>query len=169
LTGNHDIHYLPYFLNSREQYSGFQGSRAYEISHLIQANLSNLQMAFQYNDTLFTHAGVTNTWLKNNEFDKNENVVEFINQLFIHRPIAFKFVGFDPYGDSRESSPVWVRPRSLMSNAYKFDELRQVVGHTQYKKITIVKGQYYFTDAPESGEYLYIEDNAISIRNIFNK
>ena len=164
LTGNHDIHYLPYFMNSGEHYSGFQGSRAYEISHLIQANLSNLQMAYQHGDILFTHAGVTSTWLKNNDFDKNDDIIKFINHLFIHRPAAFRFVGFDPYGDSRESSPVWVRPHSLMSNAYQFNELKQVVGHTEYKNIKIVKDQYYFTDSPDSGEYLYIEDNLITIK-----
>jgi predicted phosphodiesterase len=167
LTGNHDVHYLAYYLNSGEHYSGFQRSKAYEISHLIQANLAHLQMAYRHNDILFTHAGVTNTWLKNNGFNKEDDVVEFVNQLFIHRPAAFRFVGLDPYGDSPGSSPIWIRPGSLMNDAYQLSELKQVVGHTQYKNIVIIKERYYFTDAPESGEYLCIEDDKISIRNLF--
>lgn len=134
LTGNHDTHYLPYFINTGERYSGFQGARFHEISHLIQANVAYLQMAFQYTDILFTHAGVTYTWLN------------------------------DPYGDSRHSSPVWVRPRSLMSNAYNYDEIRQVVGHTQHKQIAIIKDRYCFTDAPDSGEYLSIIDSQFIVK-----
>lgn len=165
LTGNHDTHYLPYFINTGERYSGFQGAMFHEINHLIQDNLSYLQMAFQYADILFTHAGVTNTWLNDNGFDKKSDVVQFINDLFIYKPSAFRFVGTDPYGDSQHSSPVWVRPGSLMSNAYKYDEIRQVVGHTQYKQILIIKDHYCFTDAPDSGEYLSIIDDQFLVRS----
>lgn len=63
LTGNHEMHYLPYFLKKGEHYTGFQHTRSYDISLLLQANLPHLQMAYRHQHILFTHAGVTYTWL----------------------------------------------------------------------------------------------------------
>jgi predicted phosphodiesterase len=165
LTGNHDVHYLPYFITMNERYSGFQAKYGYLISDLIQSNLHHLKMAYQHDSFLFTHAGVTNTWLNNNEFDNQQNAATFINELFQHKPTAFRFRGEDPYGNSIESSPVWVRPESLLKDAYHKDELKQVVGHTVFKHITIIEERYFFVDAQETREYVTLSANGHGIHS----
>jgi predicted phosphodiesterase len=166
LTGNHDIHYLPHFLRTNESYSGFQRFNASEISHLILENLQYMQMAHSHNNILFSHAGISNKWLIENCFNEDRDVADYINNLFKQHPFAFRFVGLDPYGDSPHSSPVWIRPKSLISNAYKSDELIQIVGHTQYRQIINFQDKIYFTDAPTSGQYIYIENNLIQIKQL---
>ena len=158
LTGNHDMHYLPHYINAGEHYSGFQAARAFDISHLLQTNLSNLQMAHQTGNFLFTHAGVTKSWLSNNNFEPTQPITTFLNDLLQHKPASFAFVGYDPYGNSVHSSPVWVRPESLMQDAYQKGELKQVVGHTVFKNITVVNNNFFFTDAQETRQYLTITD-----------
>lgn len=165
LTGNHDLHYLPYYITMNEQYSGFQARHAYTLSDLIQSNIHHLQMAHQHDSYLFTHAGVTNTWLEHNGFDDQQALTTFLNELFQHKPAAFRFRGDDPYGNSIESSPVWVRPESLMKDAYNKEQLKQVVGHTVFKHISIIEGKYFFVDAQESGEYLTISESGHNIHS----
>jgi predicted phosphodiesterase len=165
LTGNHDVHYLPYFISMNEHYSGFQARKAYTISELIQSNFHHLQMAHRHENYLFTHAGVTNTWLNNNRFDEDQDATTFINDLFQYKPAAFRFRGNDPYGNSIESSPVWVRPESLLNDAYKKEEFKQVAGHTVFKHITIMEERYFFVDAQETREYLTLSNNSHQIHS----
>ena len=62
LIGNHDIHYWPYFKSDwgcRRDDKNFD-----EISKLFLDNLSWFKISYLYNKYLFSHAGVTNEWLK---------------------------------------------------------------------------------------------------------
>jgi hypothetical protein len=159
------MHYLPYFITMGESYSGFQSTHAFLISDLIQSNLHHLQMAHQHDNYLFTHAGVTNTWLINHGFANQKEITVFLNDLFTHRPVSFRFTGNDWYGNSIESSPVWVRPESLMKDAYKKNELKQVVGHTVVPHINIVDDTYFFVDAQETKEYLTLSEDGYQIHH----
>lgn len=163
LIGNHDFHYLPAAMEMNETYSGFQDRHAFRISYLFQENLHQFSMCYQWENYLFTHAGVTHTWLDNAGYD-GEPVNVFINDLFKHQPLAFFFNGTDPYGDNVTQSPIWVRPDSLKKNAFKYETIRQVVGHTTHQEITIVKNRFFFIDTQgTSGEYLVIEDGKVRV------
>jgi hypothetical protein len=81
---------------------------------------------------------------------------------------SFRFAGFNAYGDSKESSPIWIRPKSLQKA--NRDTLRnqfiQVVGHTQQNKIDregkSSGGRYYYIDTlGTSGEYMIIDNGEI--------
>ncbi|MBE7173525.1 MAG: metallophosphoesterase [Williamsia sp.] len=158
LTGNHDFHYLPVARQRGEVYSGFQDRHAAEIGELIKENLRFLQMCYKEGDYLFSHAGLTHTWLNNAGYVEGE-VSTFINALFKTQPEKFSFNGWNPYGDNVTQSPIWVRPASLKKNAYKYESIKQVVGHTRVEKIEIVKDRYYFIDTLDSSrEYLIVED-----------
>jgi len=61
LVGNHDFHYLPEI--GENGTSGYQPRMAVSISHLINQNRDHLQMAYQFDDILVTHAGVSSEWL----------------------------------------------------------------------------------------------------------
>jgi hypothetical protein len=142
-------------------------------------------MAYQIDEFLFTHAGVSSDFM-DSVFGSTGWTVETLeadlNEQFRYKPQTFGFgmavdvtksLWLDPYGDNREQSPIWIRPRSLM--AANRETLRkqviQVVGHTGVTTMTgqekMSGGRYYLIDCLEtSGQYLIIEDNKISIGQI---
>ena len=157
LLGNHDYHYLPVARTSNGTYSGFQDRYAFQISDLLQMHRDLFQVCYRWEDYLFTHAGVTTTWLDHAGY-KGEEIDNFINELFRNKPQKFRFNGNDPYGDDVTQSPLWVRPRSLRKDAYGHGTIKQVVGHTSMKRLVIEEDHFYFIDTLDSsGEYMVID------------
>ena len=148
LIGNHDAHYM----DIGQQYSGYQWHHAPEIGELLKESREHMQWCHSVGRYLFSHAGVTKDWCENNEIDQ-DNLVESINS----KPIdAFKFVGWDPHGDTTISSPIWVRPNSL--NLNRIHGWHQVVGHTRQNKINIDDPYVTLIDCLEGGEALILEE-----------
>lgn len=174
LLGNHDFHYTPIAKQFGDRYSGYQAGASHLFSHLLQTHKDLLQAAFYHDGYLFTHAGVTNTWLKrtlgldsDDELEISVKIDDYINDVWKFSPRYFLFHGNDPYGDSVTSSPIWVRPQSLNEDAY---DAIHVVGHTTQKRIAVEpvrfleKGSGFFIDClGTSGEYLIIEDGVCRI------
>lgn len=184
LIGNHDFHYMP---GIDEQYSGYQHTLAPSISEVLEQNKHHLQMAYQFKDYLFSHAGVSGKFM-NSVFGKGEwsadNIAVDVNELYRYKPRSFMFGAavemkkmsfLDPYGDNTEQSPIWIRPRSLCGA--NMDTLKnkviQIVGHTEVSKITedIIKdgkkNRYWFIDClGTSGQYMVIEGDQININKI---
>lgn len=162
LFGNHDFHYLS---TSKFQYSGFQPTFKFsfqeQLHKAIDENL--LQMCFKYNSFLFTHAGISKTWCKNNNINL-DNIEESINDLFKFKPNSFEFTPgerMDNYGDDITQTPIWIRPDSLLENC--LDNYIQIVGHTTQKQITNADNKIMLIDTlGQSGEYLQILNNVIS-------
>jgi predicted phosphodiesterase len=158
LLGNHDYHYL---WTTNEHYSGYQPENRNQIAACLDAEIEdgNIQICYVFNDFLFSHAGVTKEWYENNIINKT-NIRDDINNLFKTNRDAFKFTPSNPmdnYGDSITQSPIWVRPRALLSN--KVDGFTQVVGHTHQQNIEI-NNDVIFIDTLEYGdEYLIINKN----------
>ena len=132
-------------------------------------------MAYEMDGFLFSHAGISQTWLDYRKYDNEYTIVDWVNDMWRYKPHTFEFVGRDPYGDSEHSSPIWIRPKSLQRANY--DTLRQqfiqVVGHTQQKKIDTegksTGGRYYYIDTlGTSGEYMIIEDSKINFKQTNN-
>ena len=179
LIGNHDHHYFPEIGYTGT--SGYQSRIAPSITQVIDENRHHLQMAYGFDKYLFTHAGVSPVFM-DQVFGENdwsvENVVVDLNELFRYKPMAFEFNGFDAYGDNTTQTPIWIRPRSLMSANKKHKKsLRkdyiQIVGHTQMKRLDLeggdkfTGGRYYFVDTMEtSGDYLIIEDNKLRVNSV---
>jgi hypothetical protein len=183
LIGNHDFHYTPTAGIFGDQYSGYQKKKAMEIGYELQKNMHLLQMAhaekLQYETVLFTHAGVTNTWIKRTMGLTTTDEVslvgipidEYINNVWQHKPNLFLFNGIDPFGDDVTQSPIWVRPDSLSNDA--LPGYVQVVGHTSVKRIGVEPlafldgGSGFFIDTlGHSGEYLILEDGKVSIGKV---
>ena len=170
LIGNHDLHYF----TGDNGTSGFQRSMYFPIHELVEANKHHLQMAYQYKEYLCSHAGISPEWLEERGWDGQESIVRFVNQVWKHKPGAFKFRGFDAYGDDTFQTPVWIRPRSLQracADHWIRKEYIQIVGHTQVDKIDIkgksTGGRYYFIDALPAGQYLVHDDeNGLTLGTI---
>ena len=179
LIGNHDHHYFPEIGYTGT--SGFQSTMAPSIMQVIDENRHHLQMAYSFGEFLLTHAGVSPVFMDQvfgaDDWSK-ESVVVDLNELFKYKPKAFEFNGFDGSGDNTTQTPIWIRPRSLMSvnknhkKGLKKDYI-QIVGHTQMRRLDLTGsdkftgGRYYFIDTMDtSGEYLVWQDNKLTINSI---
>jgi len=161
LIGNHDYHYMR---GITEHYSGYQAGARPAIEQLLYENRQHMQMAYGMNGFIFTHAGVSYDWLQLHGYDNESNLIDWINDMWKYKPNAFAFVGRDPYGDSKISSPIWIRPYSLQqaNRDTLRDQFIQVVGHTTQGKIDTegksTGGRYYYIDTlGTSGQYMVLE------------
>jgi len=180
LIGNHDLHYM----DIGEKYSGFQPGLQFDISAVLFENLPELQMAFSFDRYLCTHAGVSHIWMENTFGIYGWdcwNLVEKINEMFVFRPKAFCFSGWNSYGNDVTQSPVWIRiPALLASNKKRRSDSNywikknfiQIVGHTQVKDLNLghmrkyMGGKYYMADALEIGKFLIDIDGKLSAGEI---
>lgn len=172
LFGNHDFHYIV----DGERYSGYQNGFSFEYKDILNKALNKDLMQMCYVQDfgegngrfLFSHAGVSNVWCKKWEIDVN-HIEESINLLFKYKPFAFKFSGWDPYGDDPQQSPIWVRPKSLM--LYKVEGYTHVVGHTIQLDGIKLKNEpsIILIDALVENEYLVIDDGEISVGKAYDR
>jgi predicted phosphodiesterase len=165
LLGNHDYHYLSYV---HESYSGFQAGKKPFISIVVENAIEDglIQVCYIYKDWAFTHAGITNTWFKNN-CDEKEKIDDAINNTFLNHPSAFKFtegINHSNYGDDITQSPLWVRPKSLGED--KLPGVKQVVGHTHQKHILDYDDMIFVDTLEFENEYLIIKNNVPEIGQI---
>jgi len=166
LIGNHDYHYYP----GGETYSGYQHGAAPAIRQLLEENKHHLQMCYQLDNILFTHAGIGWDWLSyQNRYEPgvdSEAIADFVNAIWEYQPNRFMFYGIDPYGNSKTQTPIWIRPQALIAgnrDTFLKEEYIQVVGHTQVRKIDIegkaTGGRYYFIDTLDTSTQFLIYEN----------
>lgn len=153
LIGNHDFHYMPEA--GTDRYSGYNEEYGREIGLNIMAARRLMKMVHIEGNYLFSHAGVTNEWLKHNGIE-----VDKINETNLS---AFRFNRLDTsgYGNHKVQSPIWVRPQALVPDA-QLDYV-QVVGHTHQPQVTYYNGQFparvVMIDCQDQVEqYLIVED-----------
>ena len=179
LIGNHDHHYFPEVGYTGT--AGYQSGIAPSITQVVDENRHHLQMAYGFGEYLFTHAGVSPVFMDQvfgeNDWSK-ENVVVDLNEMFRYKPRAFDFNGFESSGDNTTQTPIWIRPRSLMSANKKHKkglkkDYIQIVGHTTMRKIDLkgndmfTGGRYHFIDTMDtSGDYLVWQDNKLTVNSI---
>lgn len=177
LIGNHDFHYLPY---AQEYYSGHQRKYHLVIQNILLKNIFHLSICHRIDNFLISHAGISEVWLNQwykrifkEELNDYDNVDLTVKKIWDIRPDAFKFAGWEPSGDSEESSPLWIRPKSLQranKNGLKKNYI-QIVGHTQHRNIDVkgvtTGGRYYYVDTLQSSkEYIILEDGKLSVQTI---
>jgi len=162
LMGNHDFHYL---LIPGERYSGFQEIMQVAYNEMVEKYIKNgsLQMChYEEDNLLFSHAGVTQTWLANSGYKGEYNVKdisEFINNLFKTDLSKFRFTGGDNTGNNITQSPIWVRPASLFKD--KVPNIVQFVGHTNIVDVTEMEGVWMCDALRTSGGYVEIINGEI--------
>ncbi len=164
LFGNHEYHYLK---NAKEQYSCYQYYESKEFGDMLETALEEklIQMCFIHEKFLFSHAGVTKTWLRSTGYTGEVNIEYFINALFYSKPEAFKFIRGENHskdGNDICQSPIWVRPGSLFKDA--MDNYTQVCGHTEQIGIDINEIATIIDTLGTSGQYLEIMDGRMAVR-----
>lgn len=183
LIGNHDFHY--YYDNpSIERYSGYSYARAKWATPMLKELINDETITAVYidktNKTIYSHAGISNTWAKT--FDKNifelNNYIKDTSKLHY-----FMFTYGSRYsksGDSNENSCIWIRPWSLLNDMYTDEDnylWTQIVGHTpctkhiaafvpyNNKNVSIDEGKLFLCDfLPKQYLVETIDNNGIIIK-----
>jgi hypothetical protein len=148
LWGNHEMFYL---LDSPWNYHGYNydcsGNRPvmhFDLHELFNKNFDMFQLAFQYDNYLWTHAGVHKGWYKIfekefEELDKNlrenldihyeyANLADKLNKAFIHRLKCLFHVGRLRGGTAKVGGPLWLDKR--LGFKKPLTGYHQIVGHT---------------------------------------
>ena len=171
LIGNHDFQYMRGIDN---KCSGYQSVNRTDIELALYNAEEHIQACYNYHGHLFSHAGVSYSWLKDNEWDENQPVEEFVNDLFKYKPRSFYFVGPNPYGNNPNESPLWIRPKALendiVENKFQF-KYCQIVGHTAKNSIeyTLSGAMWYVDCLDNHHEYMVIhKKEALMYKEIKN-
>ena len=143
-------HAISYYLD--EGCSGYQMDHAPEIKSFYIRYRDLYNVAYVYDNWLFSHAGVSAKWMQ----CCGIKTVYEINQLFRERPDFFRWVGPDGFGNNPNEGPLWIRPPALMNN--RVNGYNQVAGHTEMDQPGIMKKDkqiFVFCDTP-SHNYLTV-------------
>lgn len=166
LIGNHDYHYLP---NCEAAYSRFDGSIARDMEEILSAAIKEglVQVCFEAEGVLYSHAGFTKTWCSDRYVDM-DNIEEFCNNLLLHGTLDYGFLvkssTQDWSGDDVFQSPMWVRPDSLKRDG--IDEYTQVVGHTQFGRVMFGDDIAFIDCLGHCKEYVEVIDGEINRRKL---
>jgi UDP-2,3-diacylglucosamine pyrophosphatase LpxH len=144
LLGNHDIQYfIP-----KKKCSGYRGEMQYDLYDIFTENLDLFTMAYEQDNFLWTHAGVTSPWYRELVKDLNNPNYRFIEVVRERNPVSVAetinlawelrhpnlfAVDADSGGMSTWGSPLWVRPKTMEVHAFR--GLTQIVGHTHFPKL----------------------------------
>ena len=173
LRGNHDMEALGY---EWAECSPWFRNNHYRNDESRQWVLDLTQWVFVDGDIVYSHAGVTTTWMKRNGLtDVNEiNGLE-PSGIFGFTPCKFS----DYHGDSKTQPPTWVRPWTLFEDS--FGKYTYIVGHTTTKCVIDIKqevldtewgqdmyeqfkdkNQVWSCDCLGNGRYIVVEDGVIT-------
>lgn len=147
LWGNHEQHYL--FGYPQYGCSGYRAEMYPDLHQLLHESRTWFQLAWQQNDLLATHAGVTTHWYNTvfqeefaekcpEESKKDLSIADKLNLAFERRLASIFMVGKLRGGYSRTGGPLWADSIEFG----KFDllpNIHQVVGHNPVDSITTRK------------------------------
>lgn len=172
LRGNHDLQHLGY---SWAECSGrFIEVERWMSSETIKKRFLDLtQWVYIYDNIIFSHAGISETWWSNVKNLYSEVIdLEDINNIDPCEIFAFTPNRYSDYcGDSITQPCTWIRPIALIKDYIK--NYNQVVGHT---RVEIKDLHDLDNEIPHiilcdrlPDEYLVIEDNKFNIKRWLEK
>ena len=166
LFGNHELSYMGF------PCSGFN----YTVSKMLNEALSKdyrFGFAIHYDGVLYSHAGVTLSWLYQNKVLTRNDIrfrlpsrggAELLEKAISNVDKMETFAKVGPARGGKEApSLVWADLTELIADPAP---VKQVVGHTPVKEITNI-GRVWFTDVFSNGnkcdEYLLVVDGEPTI------
>ena len=151
--GNHDHSYW-----NSERCSGYNwhGRHLYMplLEDMFRENM--LDLIYIQDDIIFSHAGVSDYWLKKVTMLDDVREINF-DSVTLDSLDWNMLTGYDGYGNTISQSPIWIRPQSLLKS--KVDGYRQIVGHTNMGTPVDEQGLYFNDLLPDY--YIIVEDGNI--------
>lgn len=163
LYGNHELSYMGY------PCSGHHHNVAEEINAAIKDDYRFLY-AVGIDGVLYTHAGVLQSWLRNNKI-VNENTLRYrlgtdSGAVLLEEKInglpnlkALSQVGAERGGKDPAPGPLWADFRELIND--ELPTVKQVVGHTPISNIECVGNVWFcdtYSNGNQSNEFLLVEN-----------
>lgn len=131
LRGNHDMQHLGYHW---AECSGINWHVQDKMINMKERFLTNTQWVFVHDNIVYSHAGVSDVWMQNNDLTD----ISQINDLEPSEKFGFTPCKLSDYcGDSVTQPPTWIRPWALFGNT--FGDYTYVVGHTTEMDIVFMK------------------------------
>jgi hypothetical protein len=129
LLGNHDIQYI----DRKHRCSGLRAEMWHDFHDIMRRYSDLFQVAYQYEDILWTHAGLTaGSWKNFKSFlDKNNikygNYAEGLNAVYEMNYAPLFYIGFARGGSSQFPGIFWADKGELLKDP---ELVTQIVGHT---------------------------------------
>jgi len=150
LWGNHDICYV---YDDAPLCSGHRRDMKAQLkADLIDDNKDLFKIAYQYENYLWTHAGVSNKWAKTNEkhlqdnADRCNNLADILNNLSqTTEGRAVLFTIGRIRGGWEEGGPLWADKSETDKDFLKREALKefhQIVGHSKVRDIVTETKEY---------------------------
>jgi hypothetical protein len=154
LLGNHDLHYITEKIGRGTRWNSEVAAEAFE---LFTNNKDLFQYAYQEEDCVFTHAGISHNWFINYfRGDIRENIAGQLNNPTPEQETHLYACGIARGGLDRYGGIFWADIRELNTPLRGFT---QVVGHNRVDDITDVTtngGRVIFCDCLFNQYYLKI-------------
>lgn len=130
LLGNHDCHY--YFTNLLpcSRYDEVNSSR---INDILTSNKTLFKILYQYEDILYSHAGVVKDWL--DKYCGGKSTDELLNKPIDYFHDKLEVVSYMRGGWENFGSCIWSDVREFKNDLNYY----QIFGHTQLKDELICK------------------------------
>lgn len=162
IWGNHDFHYSQFC--GHDRYSGYNDAIAPYFKDMMNILHPQMKIAHIEDGVLYSHAGVTNTWLFNHGLTVNTIHEAPMESLRYQREDT------SGYGNHKAQSPIWVRPEALIPDANQ--DYIQVAGHTRQENISYYEGEHptrlILIDCHDSvPEYLVVKDGVPETAKLF--
>jgi hypothetical protein len=139
LLGNHDVQY---FLPKAGGCSGFRPEMKWDFQELFQRDRELFQLAYQWKDWLWTHAGINERFfsdhMENRPRHQTEDWAYMLNDMLMREESQIFQVSLLRGGASLYAGPLWTDRRELMKDP--MPGINQIVGHTQVNEIETVEG-----------------------------
>lgn len=159
LLGNHDVQYMWNYFEFG--CTGFRDTMYDELHILFTENRDLFKIAHQEGKTIWTHAGISNGWVKFNQKIIDENAKKFGTEALVDtlncimhtkdnkilHQVSVKRQGVYPHGGI-----TWADRQETVNNY--LDGYHQIVGHTPIDRIT------KFGDENGSIRYIDVQRNA---------
>lgn len=133
LIGNHEIHYLVDNLN----YAGYRASIASQAKSLLKSNMELFSFAKLIDNTLLTHAGLTDTWYNKHAYEientTGDDLIEKLNNIYYTKFYDVLLTKSKLRGGISTGSILWADLDELIQNP--FNGYNQIVGHTPVDEI----------------------------------
>lgn len=141
LLGNHDLHYISKQFDDKCRSTRYDAMHHIGIGRLFNENIKLFKLC-HYEEiggkkVYFTHAGITEYWLKLAGLENDDNLSENINHLFDTADGINKLaiVGRErTWLGAKSGSPVWCDLREFVTNKGLGEGTYQIFGHTRLKR-----------------------------------
>lgn len=168
LLGNHEASYF-----YDERCSGYRGDMHADINDILRKNIDFFQIAFQINNTIWTHAGIHKDWWEyyalpiiEEKIVKRytpylilcDTIADQLNLMQEFNEPILRMVGHDRGGVGKVGGPLWVDKKTLYRKP--IEGYHQIVGHTVGRDIKTYEfgegTEITFTDC-QNEDFYYLE------------